>query len=888
MSGPALEVTGLACEHQAAPLGIDEPRPRFSWKLASVLRDVVQHSYRIQLSSDFGFTGVLWDTGVVLSEDSVFVEYMGPALKSCTRYFWRVQAEDARGNESAWSEPAFFETAFFSRSEWEAAFISPQDEEAGSSRGMRLRREFLLDGEVASARVYATALGLYELSLNGAPVGDAVLTPGWTSYHKRLLYQTYDVAGMLASGPNAAGATLAGGWYKGDLGWVGQRNLYGARTALLFQLVVRYSDGRTGRIVSDKNWKSAESPMLFSELYHGETYDARLSLDGWDKPGFDDSRWKPVVSVPHDLGLLKAQDGPPVTRQEVLPCRSILVTPRGERVLDFGQNIAGRVRFRVRGQSGQKVVLRHAEVLDAAGNFYTENLRSARARVEYVLKGDGVETFEPHFTFHGFRYALVEEHPGVPSASDFTAVVLHSRIDLAGAFECSHDLLNKLHHNVLWSWKGNAVDVPTDCPQRDERLGWTGDAQVFARTACFLTQAAGFYRKWLRDLAADQRPDGGVPFVVPDVLTDIAAHDPMMRQTHSSCGWGDAAVICPWTVYEFYGDRRILEGQYGSMKGWVEYIRAHAQDGVLWNTGFHFGDWVALDAKEGSYFGATPNDLVATAFYARSTLLLSRAAAALGKNDEADEYLRLSERIAEAFRAEFFTPSGRLAARTQTAHVLALAFDLVPERHRRRCVDTLQALLNENGGHLTTGFLGTPHICRALSDNGRLEEAYALLLKEDFPSWLYQVKQGATTIWEHWDGIKPDGTMWSPKMNSFNHYAYGAVGEWLHGVVAGLDSDPQHPCWKRMIVHPRPGGGLTWAKASHETPFGRASVAWKKEKGWMTVEVLVPPNASARVILEGASAGEVKAEDARVSASDAGATAVIGSGRRVFSWPINP
>ncbi len=430
------------------------------------------------------------------------------------------------------------------------------------------------------------------------------------------------------------------------------------------------------------------------------------------------------------------------------------------------------------------------------------------------------------------------------------------------------------------------MDVPTDCPQRDERLGWTGDAQVFARTACFLTQAAGFYRKWLRDLAADQRPDGGVPFVVPDVLTDIAEHDPMMRQTHSSCGWGDAAVICPWTVYESYGDQRILENQYASMKAWVEYIRAHAQDGVLWNTGFHFGDWVALDAKEGSYFGATPNDLVATAFYAQSTRLLGQASSVLGKQEEAGEYRQLSERIVEAFRKEFFTPGGRLAARTQTAHVLALAFDLVPEHHRQRCVETLLALLSEHGGHLTTGFLGTPYICKALSDNGKLEEAYALLLREDFPSWLYQVKQGATTIWEHWDGIKPDGTMWSSTMNSFNHYAYGAVGEWLHRVVAGLDMDPLVAGWKSIVMRPGPGGGITWARAAHETPFGRASISWKIEQERMNVEVVVPHNTTAHVILPGASAGRVEAEDARVRKCDAGAMADIGSGRRTFSWQL--
>jgi len=798
-----------------------------------------------------------------------------------------VKVSDNHGEESGWSQPGTFETAFLGPAEWDATFISAADEKADSSRGIRLRREFHLEKGIVSARVYATALGLYELTLNGAPVGNAVLTPGWTSYRKRLLYQTYDVTGMLAAGPNAVGATLAPGWYKGDLGWVGQRNLYGSSTALLFLLVVTYSDVRTHRVASDTEWKTAQGPILFSELYHGETYDAQAEEEGWDKPGFADAGWKPVVARRRDVGALTAQDGPLVDRQELLPARSLFVTPRGERVVDFGQNIAGRVRFHVQGAAGQKVVLRHAEVLDAAGNFYTANLRSARARVEYVLKGNGVETFEPHFTFHGFRYVMIEEHPGNPDRSDFTAVVLHSRMEPSGTFECSNPLLNSLHHNILWSWKGNAVDVPTDCPQRDERMGWTGDAQVFIRTACFLTRSATFYRKWLRDLAADQRPDGGVPFVVPDILADIAKRDSMMRDTHSSSGWGDAAVICPWTIYEEYGDRRMLSDQYPSMKAWVDYIRVRAQDGLIWSSGFHFGDWVALDAKEGSYFGATPSDLVATAFYARSARLVGQAAQALGRPGEAEEYLRLSDRIVEAFRAEFFTPSGRLAARTQTAHVLALAFDLVPDQHRTRCVETLLTLLSENGGHLTTGFLGTPFICRALSDNGRLADAYALLLKEDFPSWLYQVKHGATTIWEHWDGIKPDGTMWSEKMNSFNHYAYGAVGEWLHRVAAGLDCDPREPGWKRLVMRPGPGGGITWAQASHETPYGRASIAWKLDAGRMTVDVLVPHNATARIVLPHASVGNIEAQGAEMTECEDGAEALVGSGRRVFSWPFD-
>ncbi len=864
-----LKAIKLRCEYQENPLGIGETLPRLGWILDTEDSDVIQTSYRLQVSLHDDFRAVLWDTGAVESAQSVLVEYAGPALESCTRYHWRVRITDNHGQESPWSAAAYFETAILDPSIWRASFISPEGEEPDSSRGMRLRTECTLDGDITWARIYATALGMYELTLNGRRVGDWLFTPGWTAYGKRLQYQAYDVTGMLRRGANAVGATLGCGWYKGDLvGWLGRRNLYGTRTALFFQMVIRFADGREQVVASDSRWRASEGPILYAEIYHGETYDAREELPGWDSPGFDDTAWQPARVLRHDKSILTAQDGPAVRRQEIIPPVSLFTTPGGERVLDFGQNLAGWVRFTVRGKAGEKVILKHAEILDAAGNFYTANLRSAKARIEYVLKGGGPETFEPHFTYQGFRYVMIEDYPGMPLMESFAAVVLHSEMEHTGDFACSEPLLNALHHNILWSLKGNFVDIPTDCPQRDERLGWTGDAQVFIRTACFHMGTASFFTKWLRDLAADQLPDGSVPYVVPDVLSGAPAADTMMRQPYSSSGWADAAVICPWTIYQCYGDRRILERQYGSMKAWVEYVRARAQDGVLWSSGFHLGDWVALDAKEGSYTGATPHDLIATAYYSHSTALLAESAAALGLQSDAEGYRRLHAEIVRAFQREFFTPSGRLAARTQTAHILVLAFDLVPDTHRGRTVETLLALLREAGGHLTTGFLGTPYFCRALSDNGRLEDAYALLLQKDFPSWLYQVTQSATTIWEHWDGLKPDGTMWSANMNSFNHYAYGAVGDWLYRCVAGLDTDPEAPGFKRMLMRPRPGGGLSWAKAEYTTPYGPAALEWHREAAGLRVTVSVPHNATAVVILPD------------------GARTLVGSGRRSFSCGI--
>ncbi|MFY9295280.1 MAG: family 78 glycoside hydrolase catalytic domain, partial [Caldicoprobacterales bacterium] len=497
-------------------------------------------------------------------------------------------------------------------------------------------------------------------------------------------------------------------------GWLGRRNLYGKRTALLLQMLVRYADGREEIIVSDDSWKASDSPILYSELYHGETYDARQEQEGWNMPGFDDSHWDEAAVIDQDMSIVVPQDGVFITRQETLKPISMFKTPKDELVIDFGQNMVGWVRFKVKGKAGDRVVLKHAEVLDAEGNFYTENLRSAKSRIEYILKGEGVETFEPHFTFQGFRYVMIEEYPGEVDIENFEGVVIHSDMERAGYFSCSNELVNKLHHNILWGLKGNFVDIPTDCPQRDERLGWTGDAQVFMKAACYLMEVGPFFKKWFRDIIAGQLEGGGIPYVIPDVLTGPEGN-------HSATGWGDAAVICPWTLYQTYGDKRILEEQYESMKAWIEYIRGQAQDGVLWNTGFHFGDWVALDAKEGSYFGATPNDLTATAFYAYSTDLVTKTARILGKEKDAEEYSRLHDAIVEAFRNEFFTPNGRLAAPTQTAHILSLMFGLVPEEYKDRTIKGLVKLLEDNDGHLTTGFLGTPYFCHVLSQNGRLK-----------------------------------------------------------------------------------------------------------------------------------------------------------------------
>jgi alpha-L-rhamnosidase len=644
-----LDVKKLRVEYLENPVGIGERKPRFSWIVESDQKNVLQTSYQIQvLEKGAGFHSPLWDSGSVASDSSIHISYAGKALRSRTRYDYRVRITDNHGNESPWSEISYFETGILDPKEWCADFITPvMEDTSNSSKCPYLRREFAVTKKISTARIYATSLGLYELHINGQAIDEVLFTPGWTSYHHRLQYQTYDVTEKLNTGLNTVGAILGSGWYNGDLTWNRARNFYGENLAHFVQLHICFEDGSEQVITSDESWKTDYGPILFSEIYHGEIYDAREDIPGWDLPGYDDTSWKEIKRLDIDKTILTAQDGVFVKRIKIVKPIGIIKTPESETVIDMGQNMVGRIRFQVEGPRGSKVVLKHAEVLDKAGNFYTENLRSAKQTVEYILKGSGVETFEPHFTFQGFRYVKLEEYPGEPVLESFTGIVIHSDMKKTGNFTCSNDLLNQLQHNILWGQKGNFLDVPTDCPQRDERLGWTGDAQVFIRTACFNMDVAAFFRKWLRDLKTDQYEGGGLPHVIPDVL---------YNRNGSSSGWGDAAVICPWTLYLCYGDVRILEEQYESMKSWVEYIRSKAENGLLWNSGSHFGDWLGLDAKEGSYKGATTEDLISTAFYAYSTELLAKTAKLLGNMEDSAYYSQLHESIKKAYQDEFITP----------------------------------------------------------------------------------------------------------------------------------------------------------------------------------------------------------------------------------------
>jgi alpha-L-rhamnosidase len=884
--GAPPSATNLRTEYKTDPMGLDVSEPRLSWQLVSAERGVVQSAYEIQVTRD---GKPLWKTGKVASDRSVHVPYRGPVLESAGRYSWRVRVWDGNGRASAWSAPASWEMGLLRPGDWKVKWIEPgADEDPRTSQPPPLvRGTFTVKGPVRRARAYVTSLGLYELEINGKRVGDQVFTPGWTSYGKRLQYQTYDVTAHLRPGDNAAGATLGDGWYRGNLAWGKKRNLYGERLALLCQIRVEYADGRVEVLGTDASWKSATGPIRLSDIYMGETYDARLERPGWSAPGYKDEDWKPVRVVEPAARALIAPAGPAVRRiEEVKPVR-ISKTPAGETVVDMGQNLVGHVRLKVKGPAGTRVTLRHVEALDKAGNVYSANLRVAKQQVTYVLKGGGDEVYEPRFTFQGFRYVAVEGWPGEPTLDGLTGVVVHSDMGVTGRFQTSNPLLDRLQRNIVWGQRGNFLDVPTDCPQRDERLGWTGDAQVFARTAAFNMDVAGFFTKWLGDLAADQQADGAVPFVIPDVLSENG------RGASASAAWADAAVIIPWTMYLSYGDTRILEIQYPSMKAWVEYVRRQAGEKNLWNTGFHFGDWLAFATTSSDYPGATTGkDLIATAFYAHSTDLLQRAAAVLGRRDDVVFYAALLPKIKDAFVREFVTASGRVGENTQTAYALALQFDLLPEGLRAEAARRLAAEVSTRG-HLTTGFVGTPYLCHVLSRYGHTDVAYRLLNRQDYPSWLYPVKQGATTIWERWDGLKPDGSFQDAGMNSFNHYAYGAIGEWMYRVVAGLDVDPDEPGYKHVLARPKPGGGMRSAEARLQTMYGEAASGWALADSKLAMSVTVPANAHGTVRLPVATLSGVTEGGRPVATAPGVARSVqegddvvveVGSGRYEFVY----
>ncbi len=853
LSVPAqVKLDHLRTENLNNPIGLDVLQPYFSWQLISDQRNTMQSAYEIRVG-EFPAALVkgegIWKSGKITSDQSIHVPYKGAALASGKKYYWQVRVWDNNGKASAWSAVAFWQMGLLQPTDWKAQWIEPGFTEDKVFAAPLMRKEFANGKKIKSATVYITAHGLYEAQINGKRVGDAYLTPGWTSYNKRLQYQAYDVTDLLKSGANAIAVTLGDGWYRGNFSFDHKRNIYGKDIALLFQLELVYADGTTAIIVSDGSWKSSTGAIRSNGIYQGEIVDARQEKNGWTVAGYDDQNWTAVKTANFSKDILVATYNEPIKKHETFPSLKLITTPKGEKVIDFGQNLVGWVQIKVRGKAGDKITVSHAEVLDKNGNFYIDNLRGAKAQAVYVLKGNGEEIFEPHFTFFGFRYIKVEGITGDLQPQDFTAVALYSDMEQTGSFTSSDTLINQLQHNIEWGLRGNFLDVPTDCPQRDERMGWTGDAQAFFHTASFLRGSKNFYTKWMKDVALDQLKSGSVPYVIPNILGDNSA---------GSTGWADVCTIIPWEMYVVYGDKRILENQYASMKAWVGYMQSQSSNN-LWNKGFHFGDWLfytMADDNDGNA-AITNKYLIAQCFYAYSTQLLINAAKELGKNDDVTTYTTLLKKIKEAFLKEYTTPNGATMSNTQTSYVLALQFDLFPEELRQQAADRLVNNIKQYGNHLTTGFLGTPYLCHVLSRYGYSDVAYTLLLQKTYPSWLYPVTKGATTIWERWDGIRTNGDFQAVTMNSFNHYAYGAIGDWMYRVMVGLDTDNNAVGYKKIRIQPHVGGTFTHASATYETQYGKLSSGWKIQDGKLILHALVPANTTATIYIPAAAATDV-------------------------------
>ncbi len=724
---------------------------------------------------------------------------------------------------------------------WHASFVAPAGTSAPDDPAAWFRLAFVVDEAPIRATLAVTALGVVEPWLNGARVGDEVLAPGWTSYRHRIVVSTHDVTDRIHTGENVLGAVVGQGWARGRLAdWdaPGSKfNLFADRAAVFAELELTYAD-RTVRVLSDDFRVTREGPLLADSIYDGEVYDARRELTGWCEPGYEDGTWAPAERVPVDLGRLVPRTFEPIRVVENLAPVAITTSPSGRTVVDVGQNISGWVRLRVEGPRGTTITLRHAEVLEHGEPAYAP-LRSARATDSYTLRGGGVEEWEPRFTYHGFRYVEVEGWPGELAASDLTARVVHSDMPRLGHFTSSSDLLNRFHSNVVWSMRDNFVGLPTDCPQRDERLGWTGDIHAFAPTAAFLYDVRGVLGSWLDDLAAEQADRGFVPWVVPDCF----AYD-----SSPTALWSDVAVGLPWALYRAYGDPAILERQYDSMVAFIRQVEGLLDADGLWSSGFQFGDWLDPDAPaDRPTEGKTDPHLVAQAFFARMTRIMADTAGVLGRDADAATFTALAERVRAAFRAEYVTAHGRLVNESATAYALALSFELLDADQVERAGRHLAQIVAKDGFRIATGFAGTPLVMDALTRAGQVDTAYRMLLSTQSPSLLHPVTLGATTIWERWDSLLPDGTVNPSGMTSFNHYALGAVADWLHRIVAGLA--PGEAGYRTLDVAPQPGPGLDHASARLETPHGPASAGWRREGDTVTVDVLVPEGCTARVVL---------------------------------------
>ena len=868
-SSNELAIDKLRCEYHVNPLGIDVQQPRLSWVLQSTQRRQKQTAYQILVAGSIKQLqknqGNLWDTGKVDTAQNNQIAYRGTKLVSRQKCFWKVRVWDKDGNPSKWSKTSTWSMGLLDSKDWQAKWIAfdtdalNEDEELLLPPSPYLRKQLNITGKIKNATIYTSALGLFELSINGKCVGEDYFTPGWTDYNKRVHYFTYDVTNMLKTGNNAIGSILSNGWYAGYVGFglllgfgpEGKgRAFYGGHPSFIAQLEIEYTDGGKQIVSTDQQWKTSIGPIRKSDILMGEYYDARLEQPGWNKPAFDDNSWQPVTITEVDNNLLKAFPGVPVRKTQEIKPVEITEPNEGVYVFNMGQNFAGCVRLKVKGKAGTKITLRHAEMLHDDGNIMTENLRKARAIDTYILKGSSRETWQPIFTYHGFQYVELTGLEKKPSLDTITGIVLHSDTPLTSTFECSNPMINKLYSNITWTQRSNFFEIPTDCPQRDERLGWTGDAQVYVKAAAYNADIAAFYTKWLTDLDDAQQPSG--------TYTDFAPW-PYLHGKPYSPAWMDAGVICPYTMYQVYGDKRILKKLYPGMKKFIDFMLENSTDYIRPADGNSYGDWLALG-------GETPKDLIATAYFAYDAKLMAKIATIIGKTEDADYYQDLFGKIKTAFNKAYVSEDVTIKGDTQTCCVLALLMDLLSENKTEKAAKRLVELIDKRGGKMGTGFLGTKSILPVLTEQGYLDLAYKLFTTKEFPSWGYSIEQGATTIWERWNSYTKDKGFGDPGMNSFSHYSFGAVCSWMFKNVAGIDSDT--PGYKHIMIKPQPGGGITYAKAAYDSINGPITTDWKLDNKKFTLKLTIPANTTATVYIPAKSPGAVTESGKNIDAAD--------------------
>ncbi len=912
----------LRCEYLVDPLGVEEDKPRLSWIVAADRRAERQTAFRILVASTPELldrdSGDLWDSGKVDSSNTAHVEYGGTALHSRQRCLWKVQSWNRDGVPGPWSEPARWEMGLMQAGDWSAKWIeakpaspdikiieaqyatfdglvkrdvtdlvarivakNPDDLVASNAmlggdpaynhakvlhirytvdgRAMEtdvaenaaanlvpsplpyLRNPFKVAGEIRSARLFATALGLYEFRLNGQRVGDEQLAPGWTDYAKRVRYQVYDVTAQVHSGDNVLGAMLGDGWFCGHAGLFNAFRFYGQRPALIAQLEIEFADGSIERIVSDETWKTHPGPLLLADLFKGETYDANLELPGWDANGFDDNTWT-AAQTRSETRTLQSDIAQPIRIITQLPARTVNEPAPGHWTFDLGQNMVGVVRLKIAAPQGTVITLRHAEMLNPDGTVYTANLRGATSTDTYICKGGGQEQWQPRFTFHGFRYVELTGLNTQPPLDTVTGIVLSSDLPRDGSFSCSNPDINQLQSNIVWGMIGNYLSIPTDCPQRDERMGWMADAQVFLPTAAYNADVAAFMTKWMTDVTDAQRDDGAHCDVAPS----------MKGLSFGTPAWGDAGVIVPWLMHRQYGDTRILERNIDSMIRWVRWCEANSTNLIRDHArGNDYGDWLSIDAD-------TPKDLIGTAYFAHAADIVSQSLIALGREREAREYQKLFDGIRAAFCSKYVAADGRIHGDTQCGSILALRFNLLPDAMREKAMQHLIDDIKSKRDHLSTGFVGVSHLLPVLTAGGRSDIAYVLLMQDSFPSWLFSVKHGATTIWERWNGWTPEtGVHPDASMNSFNHYSLGSCGQWLFESAAGIACDPETVGFERIVIQPQIGGGLASASAAYRSIRGIIVSAWKIERGTFTLELTIPANTTASIHLPAKEGADV-------------------------------